>query len=428
MTVRPVRAADALGRGERTAIYLVLLFASLAYNYNFVLVDYIRPFLTRHAGMSLADTAWLYTAQGAGVLTGSAIAPVLVSRHGSKRVLVCALTLLCGLTILNELVTEFRAWLVMRFLVGLMLTGTYTSSTTMLANLFPPHVRGRLLSINMSMFSVALLSIGSLGALVGEDGWRTLVRIGAAAPAAAAVLTLLFLPDDRGIAVFGDGEQATVANDVRGTWREMLTGRRLRLTLACLLLAGLNFSAYQFYSGFITTYLLEVRHFSARLTGLFVTVDGIGTLLGSLMWGILADRYGRRVNAAGFALAAAFTLAFLVAPVSTPVLLAVELGYAICLSCTNIWAAYFAELFPVRLRPMGTALFHGGHVVSLLAPVIVTVVAAHAGLVVGMALAPATFLLGALIWATLPETLRTAPLYRGFSAELAGRPELSVRS
>lgn len=418
-----LRSADAMGRVERTAIYLILLFASLAYNYNFVLIDYIRPFLTRHAGMTLADTAWLYTAQGSGVLIGSVIAPVLVSRFGSRLTLIGALGALCALTVGNELVVDYRAWLLMRFLVGLALTGTYTASITMLANLFPPHLRGRLLSVNMAMFSVALLSVGSLGALVGEEGWRTLIRVGAAAPAIAALLTLFFLPDDRRIAVYGDGEAATVVNDVRGSWGEMLHGRRLRLTLSCLLLAGLNFCAYQFYSGFITTYLLEVRHFGAGLAGLFVSVDGIGTLIGSLLWGTIADRYGRRVNAVGFALAAAFTIVFLVAPVSTPVLLLVELGYAICLSCTNIWAAYFAELFPVRLRPMGTSLFHGGHVVSLLAPVIVTVVAAHAGLVVGMSLAPATFLLGALIWATLPETLRTASLFRGFSAEAAGNPK-----
>ena len=165
-----------------------------------------------------------------------------------------------------------------------------------------------------------------------------------------------------------------------------------------------------------------MRHFDATVTGLFVTVDGIGTLIGSLMWGTIADRYGRRTNALGFALAATFIVVFLVAPASTPVLLLVELGYAICLSCTNVWAAYFAEMFPVRLRPMGTSLFHGGHVVSLFAPLIVATVATHSSLVVGMALAPATFLLGALIWWRLPETLRTSRLYRGFSAETAGVP------
>ena len=422
MIVRTTRSADSLGRGERAGIYAILLFASLAYNYNFVLVDYIRPFLARQEGMTLTRAAWLYSAQGAGVIAGSFAVPVLVARIGSRGVLIAASATLALLTMLNEWVISFEAWVVLRLLVGLTLAGTYIAGTTMLANFFPPHLRGRLLSINMAMFSIALLAIGALGALVGEEGWRTLVRVGALAPAGAALVTLVFLPDDRRFTVYADGEAADVANDERGTWGEMLRGRRLRLTLACLLLAGLNFSAYQFYSGFITTYLLTVRHFSAQLTGQFVMIDGLGTLVGSVMWGWLADRYGRRTNAIGFALAAAFIIVFLVAPVTTPVLLVVEFGYAICLSCTNVWGAYFAELFPVRLRPMGTALFHGGHIVSLFAPIIVATVATHSSLAFGMALAPATFLLGALIWGSLPETLKTGLLYRGFSTDHAGAP------
>jgi len=272
----------------------------------------------------------------------------------------------------------------------------------------------------MAMFSVALLSAGSLGALVGEDGWRALIWFAALAPVVVAVLSLLALPDDRRYAVYGEEEAALDANTARGTWREMLSGRRLSLTLACLLLAGLNFSGYQFYSGFITTYLLEVRQFGASLTGLFVTIDGVGTLLGSLLWGFVADRYGRRVNAGGFALAAVFIGLFLVSPDSLFLMCVLELGYAVCLSAANCWAAYFAELFPVRLRPMGTSLFHGGHVISLLAPLVVATVARSYPLGVGMALAPLTFLAAAALWWSMPETLKTGRFYRGFRAEDAG--------
>lgn len=146
-------------------------------------------------------------------------------------------------------------------------------------------------------------------------------------------------------------------------------------------------------------------------------VDGVGTLAGSLLWGWIADRYGRRVNAVGFVATALLAGLVLIAPAQPLLLAALELGYAVSLSSANIWAAYFTELFPVRLRPMGASLFHGGHVISLGAPVVVTVAAAHAGLAVGMALAPATFLLGAVIWALLPETLQRSLLYRGFDAE-----------
>ena len=157
------------------------------------------------------------------------------------------------------------------------------------------------------------------------------------------------------------------------------------------------------------------------MVGLFVTIDGLGTLAGSLLWGTIADRFGRRVNALGFGCTALFIVLFLVAPPARWLLLTLEFGYAVCLSATNCWAAYFAELFPVRLRPMGTSLFHGGHIVSLAAPLIVATVARSHSLAAGMALAPLTFLVAAILWWSLPETLRSSPLYKGFSAEAPAR-------
>jgi len=118
-------------------------------------------------------------------------------------------------------------------------------------------------------------------------------------------------------------------------------------------------------------------------------------------------------------MAALFITLFLVSPRSAALLYVLEFGYAVCLSATNCWAAYFAELFPVRLRPMGTSLFHGGHIISLLAPLVVATVAKNYSLSLGMALAPLTFLAASMLWWALPETLRSSPLYRGFTAERA---------
>lgn len=411
-----LRRADELRRIEQVAIYVVMLLASLGYNFSFILIDYIRPFLVEDGVMTLADTALLYSVQAGGVILGSFTVPPLVTRFGSKAVLIGASLTLAGCTFLNEAVTGFWPWTVTRFAVGIALPGCYVASVTMLANVFPPRVRGRLLSINMAMFSVSLMLFGGLGAAIDGD-WRWLVRIAAVLPLVVAVATLLLLPDDRRFQVYGSDDTADAVNTVRGRWREMFARSHLRLTIACLILAGLNFSAYQFYSGFITTYLKDVRQFSNQLTGLFVTIDGVGTLAGTILWGIVADRYGRKANLWGFVLAAVAIGALLIAPSVVPLLLAIEFAYAVGLACTNCWAAYFAELFPVRLRPMGTSLFHGGHLLSLFAPLIVAGVAARSSLGVGMALAPATFLLGAIIWGKLPETLKTARHYRGFSAE-----------
>lgn len=399
---------------QRLVLYLVLLFSSFAYNFSFILVDYVRPFLVRDLGMTLSQTALLYSAQGGGVIVGSFLMPVLVTYWGS-RTLVCACAAgVAALSLLSIESSEFAPWFASRFGVGVMLAGCYVSATTMLANFFPPHLRARLLAANMAMFSVALLVAGSLGAISGMGGWRTLLWLAVVVSTLVAIASGWLLPDDRAYAVYGDRERATTQNSARGTWPQMWIRRRWRLTLSCLLLAGLNFSGYQFYSGFITTYLLNVRHFDASITGSFVMIDGIGTLVGSFLWGWVADLKGRRTTALAFGGTAIFIVLFLVAPRARLLLYAIELCYAICLSATTCWSAYFAELFPIRLRPMGTSLFHGGHIISLFAPLLVATLARSHNLTFGMSLAPASFLIAALLWWSLPETLRKSRGYRGF--------------
>lgn len=411
----PALRADALSWRTKVVLYVVLLVSSFAYNFSFILIDYIRPFLVRDLGLTLSDTALLYTAQASGVIVGSFLMPVFVSRWGSRALVSATAAALAVLTVVCLRASEFWPWAAARFGVGVMLAGCYISATTMLANLFPPSVRGRLLAVNGAMFSVALLTAGAVGAMAG-NGWRILVWLAIVSSAAVALLGVL-LPQDRGMVVYADTDGATATNDMRGRWREMWGARRWRLTVTCLALAGLNFCGYEFYSGFITTYLLNVRHFDASATGSFVMLDGIGLFAGNLLWGWVADRKGRRINALAFGVTALFIALFLVAPRERILLSAIELGYAVCLSSTSCWPAYFAELFPIRLRPMGTSLFHGGHIFSLFAPLLVATITRYYTLAFGMALAPITFLLAALLWWSLPETLRTSRAYRGFVPE-----------
>jgi predicted MFS family arabinose efflux permease len=395
----------------------VLLLSSFAYNFSFILVDYVRPFLVRDLGMSLSQTALLYTCQGGGVICGSFLMPVLVSRFGSRVVVSLSAAGVALLTLISVGASSLLPWASSRFGVGVLLAGCYVSATTMLANFFPPRVRARLLAANMAMFSVALLSAGFVGAISGATGWRTLLWVAVLVSALVAILAGWLLPDDRAYAVYADRDEVTASQSSAGRWGEMWVRHRWRLTVTCLLLAGLNFSGYQFYSGFITTYLLNVRHFDATITGSFVMIDGIGTFAGSLLWGWLADRNGRRRIALAFGATALFIVLFLLAPRHRLLLSAIELGYAVCLSATNCWSAYFTELFPVRLRPMGTSLFHGGHVISLFAPLLVATLARSHNLAFGMSLAPVSFILGAFLWWSLPETLRSSRSYRGFVTE-----------
>ncbi|CAH8189457.1 membrane hypothetical protein [Vibrio aestuarianus] len=87
-----------------------------------------------------------------------------------------------------------------------------------------------------------------------------------------------------------------------------------KLTITCLLLAGLNFYGYQFFSGFVTTYLKEVRQFDGSTIGIIFSISAFGSLFGAWVWGAIADKYGRKVNAFGFILAGVMASVFFVAP------------------------------------------------------------------------------------------------------------------
>ena len=96
---------------------------------------------------------------------------------------------------------------------------------------------------------------------------------------------------------------------------------------------------------------------------------------------------------------------------------AIGFVYGVGLSSAYCWGIWFTEMFPLRLRPYGAALFHGGHVVSLAAPLLVAWSADRWGLAFAMTLAPVAFVLAAILWFTLPETLRTSSAYRGWEPE-----------
>lgn len=418
--VSPVRRADELSFRRRFALYAVLILSSFACNYSFVLVDYVRPFLVHDLGMTLSTTALLYTAQSCGLIAGSFLMPILDRRWGSRAVICFSAAGVALFTLLSLHAAAFVTWAVSRFAVGVVLAGCYVSTTTMLANFFPPHLRGRLLAANMMTWSAGLLVGGMVGAAAGATGWRAVLWVAVIVSATVALISGWLLPDDREFAVYSDREEAAPTQVAAGRWSEMWLPGRWRLTLSCLALAGLNFSGYQFYSGFITTYLLNVRHFDASVVGSFVMLDGIGTFAGSLLWGWVADFRGRKAAAWGLGAAAIFIVCFLVAPRQRALLYAIELGYAVCLSATTCWSAYFAELFPIRLRPMGTSLFHGGHVISLFSPLLVATIARSHDLALGMSLAPAAFMIASLLWLSLPETLRTSRSYRGFVPDRAG--------
>ncbi|MDE1264033.1 MFS transporter [Vibrio aestuarianus] len=416
---------------QRVAAYLAILVGYFFYCYNFVIIDYVRPYIVdAYDGINLADTAQFYTWQSIGALIGALSCAWVASNFGKKSTLIVITALNGGATIINMMFTDYAMWAAMRFIIGISLGGYFTVAVSLMIGLFTPTVRGKLTAFASSMFSVALMAMGAYAAFISsiDAPWQSLMWVGGIPPLVAAALMIFILPSDKKVIAYGEEDQAAAeASNVpvkKGSWGEMLSGPYRKLTITCLLLAGLNFYGYQFFSGFVTTYLKEVRQFDGATIGIIFSISAFGSLFGAWVWGAIADKYGRKVNAFGFILAGVMASVFFVAPNdvmigSLNMLAILGLIYNFGLSASAVWGGYFSELFPAHLRSFGAALFHGGRIIGMWAPMVLVFIQERSDLETAMWGSPIVWIVAGLLWLSLPETLKGGLFDKSKKAEAA---------
>jgi nitrate/nitrite transporter NarK len=76
------------------------------------------------------------------------------------------------------------------------------------------------------------------------------------------------------------------------------------------------------------------------------------------------------------------------------------------LSASAIWGPWLSELYPPHLRSTAASIYNWGRVISMMAPLITAPMAEVLGLAPVMCLASVSFLLAAVIWFRLPETVK----------------------
>ncbi|WP_318476901.1 MFS transporter [Photobacterium leiognathi] len=401
---------------QRVAAYLAILVGYFFYCYNFVIIDYVRPYIVEaYDGISLSDTAQFYTWQSVGALIGALSCAWFATKFGKKSTLITITAINGGATIINMMFTDYTTWAAMRFVIGLSLGGYFTVAVSLMIGLFQPSVRGKLTAFASSMFSVALMAMGVYAAFISkiDAPWESLMLVGGIPPIAAAIAMFFVLPSDKRVIAYGEEEQAeTTEPQKQGSWGEMLSKPYRTITITCLLLAGLNFYGFQFFSGFVTTYLREVRDFDGATIGLIFSISAFGSLFGAWFWGFVADKYGRKVNAFGFILAGIMVSIFFVAPSNIVIgglnmLAILGLIYNFGLSSSAVWGGYFSELFPAHLRSYGAALFHGGRIIGMWAPMVLIFIQERTDLQTAMWGSPIVWIVAGLLWLTLPETLKS---------------------
>jgi MFS family permease len=325
--------------------------------------------------------------------------------YGRKRVLMWTVCLYSIGTALTACATGAFSLCVFRLLTGLGIGGEWAVGHALLAESTPKYFRGRAAALLQAGEPVGVALAAVVGLLLAPFlGWR-LVFLLSSASACIAIVARLYLPESP-VWETQRNERLSPIAAMKVISTHRLWGVLLKGWLLGVFKLGTYWTCYIWLPKFLQNELGQSVGDTAR----WILTAQFGQLLGMMGFGLVADKYGRRIAFTAYSLltaAALYPLAFhwrelLLQPTWFWFdLFALGLGSG----CTAGFGALLAELFPTQIRnfAMGTA-YNCARGVQFFAPIVVgffvSLYGIAGGLGVPLVLALAT---AAWVW-TLPET------------------------
>jgi MFS family permease len=388
----------------------VLIAAALGWMldaFDVLLYSIVVTHLMRAFGMSRTTAGLLNALTLAASALGGLLFGLLADRFGRRRMLSASILFYSVCTFGCGLSTTIPALGVFRFLLGLGMGGEWSTGATLVAETWPAAWRGRALGIVQSSWGVGY-------ALAAVVAWLILAR--------ASWRWVFFAGILPGFAVFWI--QRTVPEPpiwerTRDTFVPGEKRRALRSVLRPLIiLTAVNtFGMFGWWGLFtwIPAYLVLPATQGGRgltavsLTGFLVTINLLGMVPGYLLFGVAADRFGRRRTLVGYLLAAAAAVP-LMAGARQPVLILVS-------ACV---AAFFGtgfftgsgliggELFPTSIRATALGVsYNVGRGLSALAPATIGALSERHGLPWAFTASAVAFAAAGITALLIPETIGT---------------------
>jgi MFS family permease len=304
-------------------------------------------------------------------------------------------TAMCGLT---HTAPQF---MVCRALLGLGMGGEWASGAALVAETWPAQHRGKALALMQSSWAVGYALGAAVVALVMPHfGWRAVFFVGIAPALIAFWLR-------RGLA---EPETWRRERTAKVAFAQLFRGALGRNMLICATMNAATLFAwwglFTWVPRFLSMPVTEGgRGLSIVGTSEWTIVMQVGTFLGYVSFGFLADRYGRKHTYISYLVLAAL-LVPLFAFVRQPAALLL-IGPLVGFFGTGYFSGFAviaSELFPssVRGSAMGFA-YNVGRVISATAPYLIGSVSQHAGLSYALCITSGAFLLAALIATSLRQ-------------------------
>jgi MFS family permease len=366
-----------------------------------LLLAFALPDVRAAFGLTPAQAGLLATATLLGIGVSSVTVGWFADNYGRKRALLWSLAVFGVFTAAIALVPNFTLFLVLRFLAGLGLGGVWGAVSTYVVETWPAVQRGRAAAFVLSSFPVGGAVAAVLaGALL--PNWRLLFFLAGVGVLVPMLIVGRFFRESTEWA-----EQKSTPVKVG----EIFASGLRRRTLLGTAVAGLALFGWWGGSTWLPTYLHTVRGIPTATVALFMTVLNLGMFVGYNVFGLIADRIGRKYALILSLAGVAVTLPLYVLAADRTALFWLGPLFAFFAAFTGIFGAYLGELFPTRVRATGAGFcFNVGRGVSAFAPLALGALAGGVGLGVGLVVCAGFFLLAAIVMSFLPNLRSAAPV------------------
>jgi MHS family alpha-ketoglutarate permease-like MFS transporter len=375
----PLAPAPATGRPSRRRALLATGVGNALEWYDWTVYAIFAPFFAARffdAGSPVSALLSTLAVFAVGFLmrpVGGFLFGWLADRRGRKHAMVSAMMLCAAGSLLIGIVPTYATigvgasllLLVARCLQGLAHGGEIGSSHTYLAEVAPPRRRGLWASTMYVAITCGTLAATLLGAVLTSTvddasmaswGWRVPFLLGAA-------LGLFALWLRRGLAeseAFTEersGKQEDVEAPRRSLLSEVWEHRGAALRVIGLTVGGTVF----FYTWAVSapSYAISIKGVDATGALWAGVVANLVFIAALPVWGWLSDRWGRRPNGYIFGLGVVvipFPLMALIQDRAWQLGVGMTIALIVMASSASIIPAWFAELFPTRVRASGMAI------------------------------------------------------------------------
>jgi putative MFS transporter len=351
---------------------------------------FVLPVLVRLWHITPTQIGWLIAIGYLGQFAGALVFGVFAERHGRVRSVAIATALMSIMSISCAFAGNFGTLLALRLVQGIGVGGEMPVAAVYINELSRARGRGRFFLLYELIFPVGLMMTGQIGAvLVPRLGWQVMFFIGGL-PGLVITALLLGLPEsprwliskgrlDEAKAVIRQIEASSPGSATRGVHSEprtteprtfeprtlepptkateLLAPPYRRRTLVIWVLWACAYFITNGLNNWMPTLYSSVYHLSlseALRAGTFNNIAQVAILLGCAF---AIDRAGRRRwTAAGFA-----TGAVLLAMLGTfashsvnAVIALVTVSYGVVGSVNAVLYLYTPEIYPTRMRALGT--------------------------------------------------------------------------